>query len=400
MAEAREERDPTYGWVVVAALAITVTVSYGVLTYAFGIVLVPMERELGWSRLELTGAFSVALGVWAVAGVVVGMALDRYSPRVVMAVGSLLGAGLVAAWSQVHSLFALYAVFAGIGLAMAALQYNAVFAVATKWFRTRRRHALTAITLVGAFSSFIFSPLTGALVAGIGWRQALMVLAVILAAITFPLHAGVVRAAPVAVAEEAKHAPREVRSVLTSPPFWLLAIALAAGSYVWAVIVVQFVPLLLDSGQSLAFAAFAAGVVGIGQLPGRLVYVLIGERLAGARLPVVAFGLAVTALVVLLVDRGVPAVLLFALVFGMSAGMVTLMSASLPAELFGRRSYGTVSGVLYACSNAARAVAPFASAATALLPGGYAALLLSLIGLSVLGALLGGLALGRAADRM
>jgi MFS family permease len=170
MAEARAEHDPSYGWVVIAALSVTVTVSYGVLTYAFGIVLVPMERELGWSRLEVTGAFSVALAVWAIAGVPVGVALDRYSARLVMTAGSVVGAGLVVAWSQVHTLFALYAVFAGIGCAMAALQYNAVFAVATRWFRSRRQQALTAITLVGAFSSFIFSPLTGALVTTRGWR--------------------------------------------------------------------------------------------------------------------------------------------------------------------------------------------------------------------------------------
>jgi len=50
--------------------------------------------------------------------------------------------------------------------------------------------------------------------------------------------------------------------------------------------------------------------------------------------------------------------------------------------------------LLYALSNGARAVAPFASAATALLPGGYTALLFSLIGLSVMAALLGILALG------
>ena len=184
-------RDESYGWVVVGALSVTVTVSYGVLTYAFGVLLVPMERDLGWSRIELTGAFSLALAVWAVAGVAVGIALDRFSPRVIMAGGSLLGTVLVLAWAEVQTPAQLYIVFAGIGVAMAAVQYNAVFAVATKWFRSRRRTALTAITLVGAFSSFIFSPLTGTLTAELGWRQALVVLAVVLGAITIPLHAGV-----------------------------------------------------------------------------------------------------------------------------------------------------------------------------------------------------------------
>jgi MFS family permease len=135
--------------------------------------------------------------------------------------------------------------------------------------------------------------------------------------------------------------------------------------------------------------------VGIGQLPGRLVYALAADRLRGPRLPGATFALTIAALVLLLVERAEPAVLVFALVFGMSAGMLTLMSASLPAELFGRQSYGTVSGVIYAFSNGARAVAPFASAVTALLPGGYRAVLLSLIALSVLAAVCGVLAGGR-----
>src|SRR5207247_3535606 len=82
--------DPAYGWLVVGTLAVTVTVSYGVLTYAFGIVLVPMQRELGWSRIELAGAFSLALAVWAVAGVAGGIALDRDSPRIRLAGGAPL----------------------------------------------------------------------------------------------------------------------------------------------------------------------------------------------------------------------------------------------------------------------------------------------------------------------
>ena len=85
----RSREDSTYAWVVVSALAVTVTVSYGVLTYTFGIVLVPMQRELGWSRIELTGAFSLALAVWAVAGVGVGIAIDRSIPMIVAMLGVL-----------------------------------------------------------------------------------------------------------------------------------------------------------------------------------------------------------------------------------------------------------------------------------------------------------------------
>ncbi len=176
--------------------------------------------------------------------------------------------------------------------------------------------------------------------------------------------------------------------------FWLLTASLALGSYSWSVMVVQLVPFLSDSGRSLQFASFAAGVVGLGQLPGRLVFIFFGRALRGSRLPAATFGLAAVALAILAVNRSDFGVFLFAALFGTSAGMMTLMTASVPAELFGRRVYGEVSGVIYAFSNGARAAAPFISAVIATLPGGYSTLVGSLIAISIVAALLGFLALG------
>ena len=88
-------------WAIVGALSVTETVSWGVLYYAFAVFLLPMERELGFSAAELTGAFSLALLVSAVVGIGVGRYLDRRSPRGLMTLGSIAGAILVAAWSRV-----------------------------------------------------------------------------------------------------------------------------------------------------------------------------------------------------------------------------------------------------------------------------------------------------------
>src|SRR2546430_868390 len=134
-------------------------------------------------------------------------------------------------------------------------------AVTTKWFRARRREALTTITLVGAFSSFIFSPLTGTLTAELGWRGALMVLAVILAAVGIPLHAAVLRPAPPAAKEDAVTPARDqVHAAFTSRRFWFLAIALALGSYTWSAMLVHLVPFLIDAGDGFKFVGLAAGV--------------------------------------------------------------------------------------------------------------------------------------------
>src|SRR5207249_2466331 len=122
-----------------AALAVTETVSWGILYYAFAVFLGPMQDALGWSKTELTGAFSLALAVSALSAFPVGRWLDRHSPRPLMTLGSLAGALLVFAWSQVHELAVFYLVWVGIGVVMACVLYEAAFAVVTKWFGERRR---------------------------------------------------------------------------------------------------------------------------------------------------------------------------------------------------------------------------------------------------------------------
>ena len=389
-----------HGWLIVGVLSVSVTVSYGVLTYAFGIVLVPMQRELGLSRLELTGAFSLALAVWAVAGIGVGMALDAYSPRVLLTGGAALGSLLVLAWSQVENRFELYLVFAGLGVAMAAVLYNSVFAVAARWFHERRRQAITAISFAGAFASLVFSPLTGKLTSEFGWRTALVVLAGVLALVTVPLHS-LVSAPPSRLPplETPPSADRHRFDALSTGRFWRLAGALALGSFCTSAVVVQLVPLLLDEGRGIGFASIAAGLVGISQLPGRLSFAIFGHVISGGRLPLATFGLAFLGLTLLALDRSDVGVIAFAILFGMSAGLLTLLSASAPAELFRPEVYGTVTGALYASSNAARAVAPFGSAAIALFAGRYTTLLVVLAGLSAVAAFLGGTAFQGTGER-
>ena len=218
-------------------------------------------------------------------------------------------------------------------------------------------------------------------------------LAVLLAIVTIPLHAAILRPPPIPVHHESDPDRGGIaRAAIASPRFWLLTASLALGSYTWSVVIVQLVPFLSDSGHSLQFGALAAGVVGLGQLPGRLVFIFFGRALGGRRLPAATFGLAAIALTILGLNRSEASVFVFAVIFGTSAGMITLMSASVPAELFGRQVYGAVSGVIYGFSNGARAVAPFASAAIAVLPGGYSTLLGSLVAVSGVAALLGFLA--------
>ena len=124
----------TRGWGIVGALSITETVSWGILYYAFAVFLIPMQDELGFSTAELTGAYSLALLVSAVAGIAVGRYLDRHSPRGLMTAGSIAGNAARARLVAGHGLAAFYALWLAIGLVMAIVLYEPAFTVLAKWF--------------------------------------------------------------------------------------------------------------------------------------------------------------------------------------------------------------------------------------------------------------------------
>ena len=380
--------DPWYGWVIVASLGITEAVSYGVLSYAFGVLIVPMQRDLGWSRVELSGAYSLALLASGLAIIPVGRLLDRTSPRLLMTAGSILATALVLAWSRVSTLPQLYLVFLGLGLAMAMVLYESAFVVVTKWFCARRGSALTALTLIAACSSFIFSPLTQRLVEGVGWRGAVAVLALILAAITVPLHGLVLRPAPLLEPSSPAAPTRRWtgRAAAKHKSFWLIAGAFALSSFTTTAVAVHLVPILIGAGNGATMAAFAAGLMGLSQIPGRLLFALAGRLDAVARTAVI-FGLAALALSLLVVSGGSGwVVFVFVVCFGMSNGMLTLTRATLIGDLYGQADYGTVSGLANALSLGACAAAPLGAAMFTLAPGGYTTMLVVLLALTCLAA--------------
>src|SRR5688572_29617389 len=103
---------------VVAALAATTTAGYGVLFYAYGVLLVPMERDLGWSRATLSAAFSAALLIAAVATLWVGRFLDRHEPRRLLIAGAVAAPLLALVWASARDRWLFFAAWAGLGACM------------------------------------------------------------------------------------------------------------------------------------------------------------------------------------------------------------------------------------------------------------------------------------------
>lgn len=361
-----------YGWAILLTLAVTETTSWGILYYAFAVFLTPMSHDLGWSRAQLTGAFSLALLLSGLAGLPIGRWLDRRGARVLMTAGSVLATTMVFAWSRVHTIVPFYLIWVGIGLAMAAVLYEPAFAVVATWFVRRRRQALTVLTLIAGLASVIFTPLTNWLVHVQGWRQALVTLTVVLAVVTILPHALVLRRRPQdlgllpdgddtpAPGRPAAPAVESVpaRAALASVGFWALTAAFVLSALTVAVMSIHFIPYLIDRGYAAGFAATAAGLIGLMQLPGRAVFTPLSTWLPRRAVTVAIFLMQGLALLVLLHAGSRVGVLAYVVVFGMGNGMITLARATLIAEFYGPANYASINSVVVFGTTLARAAGP------------------------------------------
>jgi len=112
---------PRYAWVVVAVVAITLTIASGA-RFLFGVVLKPVSEEFGWNRAQLTGAVMVAMIVLSICQPLVGILVDRIGPRKILVGGiALLGVSLVplSYATNLWQIYLLYGFLTSFGLAAA-----------------------------------------------------------------------------------------------------------------------------------------------------------------------------------------------------------------------------------------------------------------------------------------
>ena len=391
-----------YGWPMLVGVSVAQVVSWGILYYAFSVFVAPMQAELGWSTVELTGAYSLALLCSGLAALPVGRWVDRHGPRALMTVGSSCAALLVIAWSQVTSLPAFYLIMAGIGLVSAGVLYEPAFSIVAVWFRRQRGRALTLLTFFGAFASFVFIPLSAWLAAWLGWRHALLALAGLLALLTIPVHALLLRRRPEALGllpdgapattPGAAHTPSAERSVTTQvalrePRFWLLSFAFGASTVAGVTMTVHLIPYMVGGGHRAGFAATVAGLFGLMSLLGRMTLGPLADRFPRRVVTVGLIGMQAAGLALLaLAGTTTAGALGFITLFGAGSGTLTIMRAAVLAEDYGPASYGTINGAQNLALTGARTVSPVGAGLLVGLLGGYELLFWGLVGLLVLGA--------------
>ncbi len=354
----RTPKVPYYGWVLMVVLGITTIISYGTTQYLFGVLVIPISTSLHWDRATVSGAYAVSLIVAGILGVPIGPLLDRFGARFLMSCGSVLAGLSLIGLAQMQTIWQFYLFWSGgLGLAMALTLYPVTFTVVANWFVRKRGAALAVLTLVGGLSSPLCIPLSGVLVAHIGWRATLVVWASVQLVLALPLHAFVLRRHPEDVGLSPDGEPRPatpVTTVLAGTPlpaalrssvFWMLTASLSLVMLGSTVVFVHQVAFLISRGYDPVLAAILSGMLGLVSLPGRYVFNMLSSRISAQTLLMLSVLAQAVGIAVLVLSSSLLWLVLYVLIYGTAYGAFSPLRASVMADHFGRRAYGAITAV-------------------------------------------------------
>lgn len=353
---------------VVLSLGATQVIGYSTLYFAYAILAPAIAAEFDASLTSLYAIFSAGLLAGGLAAPQLGAWMDRFGAPRIMAAGSLATALLVGGLAITPSLWVFAACVIAIEVVGVAVLYDAAFTTLAAHGRAEARRAITHLTLIAGFASTIFWPLTGWLVEVLDWRGTYAAFAALHLLIALPLHAWIAarprKGALAGAAHEARHefgAPLASRAARLA--FWAIAVSFALSGVLASALAVHLVPVL----QALELGAASyliAMLMGPAQVLIRLVDALFWRAQHPLTVAVVsAAALPAAMLVLLLPADPVATGVVFAVLFGLGAGLSSIVRGSVPLALVGAEGYGARLGRLAAIRTVLGAGAPFQFAA-------------------------------------
>lgn len=358
-----------YGWWVVIAGALAHAVTTGLGYFGLSTYFPSLEREFGWSRTAISGAFSLARVESGLIGPAEGLLTDKLGPRRVILIGVGLSVFGFLLLSTVNSLPMLYAVMIlGIVLGSSLGFFVPVSVVVATLFRERRGLAF-GIFRMGPGLSGVLVPLVGWSIVFWGWRMTAVVSAFVLLVVGLALARVVGRSqrfqesrtddpanGPSLTADlpakpggqNSNHRIPQVeftlKEALGSFAFWMLAIATGLRHMVTEGISVHFVVMLVDRGWSQELASSMLGISNLASVPARLGFGWLGDLLDKRGLMVgllIALGIAALFMGWFPEARVfLPSMVIYSLTYG---GLASLQE-SIRADYFGTRHFASIQG--------------------------------------------------------
>lgn len=409
-----------YGWKLVWLTLLVTALAGGPVWNGVGVWVTSLEDHFGWSRAELTGAFSMAQFQGSLVGPAMGYLIDRLGARRMVFLGFFVaGLGFIV-FSRTTNLPTFYAAYFLIMLGISGGSWLPMMTALNQWFNRKRGTAM-AIAGEGSFlGGLVLVPILAWAVtpSNFGWSVTAQWIGIVFLVLAWPL-SKLIRNRPedygllpdgepadsrqrqpggaqatrpqTAPGEEARAEVRldfTARQAMRTQAFWLITFGHALSSMLIATLTVHLVPMLTDQGLSLQTAAYVWSVL----MATGAVFQLLGGYLSD-RLPRnrVLFGFAALqsgGFILAAFVQGLPMAVVFAVVYGAGFGGRVPITTAIRGDYFGSKAFATITGISMAPLYVFMLVAPLFAAFMFDTTGSYTTAFLILGGLGSLSGVL------------
>jgi predicted MFS family arabinose efflux permease len=372
LAAAMTRRGLHYGWVVVATTFLTMLVTAGAVG-APGVLLLPLQREFGWSTAAISASMATRLLLFGLMGPFAAAFINRYGVRkVTLSALCLIALGLALSLRVTHiwQLILLWGVLVGLGTGLTALVLAAT--ISTRWFNSRRGLIVGLLTASSATGQLIFLPLLASMAARSGWRSAIALVCAVLAAAAVlvwlfmrdrPADLGLTPFGPADSADtpppprgpEMKSTPiaaalQSLRDAARTRTFWILfSTFFICGASTNGLIQTHFIPFCSDNGLAEVAAAGVLATIGAFDFFGTIASGWLSDRYSPSRLLFWYYGLRGLSLIYLpFAEFSYGGLSVFALFYGLDWIATVPPTVQITVKVFGRDKANLVFGWVFA----------------------------------------------------
>ena len=353
-----------YGWVVVTASLIIITIVLG-LRFSFGVFFKSLASEFGLTRTETSGIFSAYMLLCTIFNVIGGWFIDKFGPRIIVSLMGLFTGLSFLLTSQANSLWQLlvfYSFFSALGTGGV---YVVTMSIITRWFEKKRGLAIGISTSGVGLGMVIMAPMATSFIVNFGWRMSCILMGLIswLSIISMamllrkePREMGLLPDG--AESNEGKSVVLDISEgcaqtnsfsllqALKTRSFWCLGFSWLLYSLCFHMVLTHIVPHSTDIGISDMKAAAILSLIGATSIPGRLLVGRVSDNIGRKVTAIICALLATGAILWLIGSQKLWMFYIFAIVFGFSYGGIDTSTIALVGDIFGLRSIGIIFGII------------------------------------------------------
>ena len=357
-------REPEFGirWGSILPLSITVMAAFGILLYGFSVFLTNDAAGSEFSTTALSLAYGGAVLAGGLLAMPVGRYADRHGIRLIVGLGAVFGFLGLAAFSAAEESWQVVAAWwLLIGPAGAMTFYEPAFVAVDQWCTPQQRpRALAVLTVIGGLAGVVFIPGTERLVALVGWREATLILGLVLlvtggATSLFAIPRGIT-ARNLAGVSSSRHG--SFRDLLRDRRFRLYTLAMMLSFFAAQGILSHRVARFGEAGFTVATVALWAAAASALSLPGRWLAPLVATRLRATTVQAAATAMVAVATLLMVSGRSSWQMIGHFVLFGLGFGALLPLRAMVMADWYSGSGYGRIMGTQWTVVGVAGAAGP------------------------------------------